>query len=177
MRNNTYIIQRELVKRRIHFLEDLKARLIKKSSPSGYKGNISYLDCDAIHGNGRTESETILLEILSVETEIAELKEYDKILEGHINHALAIVPQISNSKEMVWYLRDYCGLNLVEIADEIHLSYQRVKEISAQLNKEHKNEEYERQLIEDTIKKIDGKSNGELRHLLKELCQKVKQGL
>lgn len=175
MRNNTYIIQRELVKRRIHFLEDLKARLIKKSSPSGYKGNISYLDCDAIHGNGRTESETILLEILSVETEIAELKEYDKILEGHINHALAIVQQLSNSKEMVWYLRDYCGLNLVEIADEIHLSYDRVKHISQELNKEQGINE--NQLITDTIKWMDGKSDKEIHQLLKELCQKVKQGL
>ncbi len=175
MRNNTYIIRRELVKRRIHFLEDLKARLIKKSSPSGYKGNISYLDCDAIHGNGRTESETILLEILSVETEIAELKEYDKILEGHINHALAIVQQLSNSKEMVWYLRDYCGLNLVEIADEIHLSYDRVKHISQELNKEQGINE--NQLITDTIKWMDGKSDKEIHQLLKELCQKVKQGL
>lgn len=134
----TYMAELELERRRVENWQDELSRLIQHGGPGEIRAESSYLDADCIHGSGnRMDAITISQEIVRITNEINEIQgKIDRIAE-HLKRSRELVPLLNDNKKKVWYLRDYCGLNLVEIADEIHLSYQRVKEISAQLNKEH----------------------------------------
>lgn len=135
-----YMAEAELLEDQKKFLEKKLDRLIKQGGPGELRTDESYLDADNIHGSGsRKEAMTLLTQIFETQQELAEVKlELSRII-NTLNRAKELAQLLDDNKKKVRYLRDFCGMSLVEIADEINLSYDRVRHISQEINQELKN--------------------------------------
>lgn len=135
MKSNDYLTDKQVAEQRLDRLQRKRERILRNAGPSGLGSGTSYTDYDNIHGSSGQCAETVLEELMNVNYDIAE----SQAELSDINRCLAdifdIVRVASSSKTKVRYLRDTVGMPLRDIAMEIGLSYQRVKAISAELNK------------------------------------------
>ena len=135
--NLTYRAEQERIEERMKYLEDKRERIIKAGGPGAVNAETSYLDADNIHGSGnRMDAETLCRLLAEVNQELIECQKQYRTICRYLKAVEETVQLMQTSKDKVRYLRYYCGYNLPKIADIIGLSYQRVKEISAELSHE-----------------------------------------
>lgn len=132
-----YKQQIDTINERLDNLEKQRERLVQNSGPSEMVCERSYTDWDNIHmTGGRMSAETLVLRYLATNREIEKLVNEKNQLERNISKVLNVVPNLKHTRTKVWYLRDFCGMGLPEIAEELGLTYDYVREISANLEKE-----------------------------------------
>ena len=135
MRSNDYLTDKQAAEQRLDRLQRKRARILRNAGPSGLGNGTSYADYDSIHGSSGRCAETVLEELMNVNYDIADAQSELSDINRCLTDIFDIVRVASSSKTKVRYLRDTVGMPLRDIAMEIGLSYQRVKAISAELNK------------------------------------------
>lgn len=105
-------------------------RIKRRSGPKGVGGNTSYLDADAIHADHHHEAMTDLQQAYACKKAIDELEAEIVRLERSVGRIRNCVFSMDETTKKVIYLRDVCGLSLVDIAAELNLSYGYIKKIS-----------------------------------------------
>ncbi len=125
----------EILKEELAIEKRKLERIKRRSGPKGVGGNTSYLDADAIHADHHHEAMTDLQQVLACKAEIDEIEAEIAKLERSVGRIRNCVASLDETTKKVIYLRDVCGLSLVDIAAELDLSYGYVKNISAQNHK------------------------------------------
>lgn len=110
--------------------------LIGKGSPEGIKAERSYKDYDNIHGiGGRMSAETLISEVMRINKRIRELEEDNAQMKENCRKVENVLPYLKHNKSRVRYLRDYCGMSLLEISEMLDLSYQYIRRLAMEINK------------------------------------------
>lgn len=124
------LTDRDYIEKKRKRLMRKKANLLKHAGPSGEKSDVSYDDMPK--GTAQQhEAETICMELLHINSELAELDEQLQDLDDTI----VFIHQIADSdwpiKKKVIALRNDVGMKLVDIADLLCVSYEYVRHISS----------------------------------------------
>ncbi|MGN0194410.1 MAG: sigma factor-like helix-turn-helix DNA-binding protein [Pseudoramibacter sp.] len=120
----------EILKQELKMLRNKLARLQRQSGPRELRGGTSYCDADAIHADHHREAINVLEEILECKNDIDEIEKELNDLQAGIERVRECAESLKETDKKVVYLRDVCGLALVDIAVELDLSYGYVRNIS-----------------------------------------------
>ena len=120
----------EILKEELAIEKRKLARLQRQSGPHEIGGGTSYSDADAIHADHHREALNVLNEILECRIEIDEIQKELDALQVGVDRVRKCVESMQNTEKKIIYLRDVCGLALVDIAVELDLSYGHVRNVS-----------------------------------------------
>lgn len=130
----TYLYEIKQSQRRLESLTRELEKLAMDGAPSTPTFQTSYRDADAIKGSRkRHDVNDLACRIMALKAEIKEEQAYKEEVEVYLQNIEDFAIKTSNRRKAVYYLRDYAGYPLTVIADKLCLSYQRVKEISAEV--------------------------------------------
>lgn len=120
----------KILDQELKILKRKLARLQRQSGPHEIGGGTSYSDADAIHADHHREALSVLNEILECRIEIDEIQKELDALQIGVDRVRKCVESMQNTEKKIIYLRDVCGLALVDIAVELDLSYGYVRNVS-----------------------------------------------
>lgn len=120
----------EILKQELKMLKARLKRLQRQSGPREMGGGTSYSDADAIHADHHREAMSVLQEILEYKVEIDEIEKELDGLQAGVDRVRKCAESLEDTDKKIVYLRDVCGLSLVDIAVELDLSYGYVRRIS-----------------------------------------------
>lgn len=128
----SYKAELTVVEDRIAHLKQERDRLIKLSGPKGLTSPVY----DGIGGRGGYHPGAIetLNRIVVIENELEELRTRRARLTTMIDRVRRACEKMPLA-EKILYLRDHCGMNLAEIAEEIGMSYDYVRHVAAKMDK------------------------------------------
>lgn len=126
------------IRGRRHYLIQKRERLIRIAGPNAFGKGQSYLDADAIHADHHREAWSVSQEIIDVNTELKELREQEYALKHHLQEVKQVVDSDCDLNFKIRVLHDFIGLNLREVAEELGMSYDRVRHVAADLKRNAK---------------------------------------
>jgi DNA-directed RNA polymerase specialized sigma24 family protein len=123
------------IRDRRKFLQQKRKRLIGSAGPNAFGKGQSYLDADAIHADHHREAWSVSQEIIDVNTELKELREQEYELKHHLQEVMQVVDSDCDLNFKIRVLHDFIGLNLREVAEELGMSYDRVRHVAADIKR------------------------------------------
>ena len=121
----------EILRQELKMLKTRLKRLQRRSGPRGLSGGTSYCDADAIRSDHHREAMSVLREIAQCKADADEIEKELNQLQHGVDKVKRCVESLDSTDKKIVYLRDTCGLSLVDIAVELDLSYGYVRRISA----------------------------------------------
>ena len=130
----SYMADLEDVERRLVCLERELKRLSFSGAPKLSSYDRTYNDYDNIKGSGaHPEALDAALAVLEIKDSMQEAQEERERLMAYIKQLEDFAIKWPDNKRAVFYLREYAGFRLPEIAEKLCLSYDYVRVISAKV--------------------------------------------
>lgn len=125
------------IRDRRKFLTKKRERLIGSAGPNSYGKGQSYGDADAIRADHHQEAESVMTELMRVNRDLKDLRKYENDLNTHLDTIHAIVMSNNDLNFKIRVLHDAVGLNLREVAEELDMSYDYIRHVSAEMNEKN----------------------------------------
>lgn len=114
-------LELEITEIEIQRLKDLKVQLEKESA------SIPYTDL--------LEKKSVLKQIQSVQDALQEQTRIERLLKKNLAHIESIIPRLKGTQRKVFYLQQYLGLSLIEIAEMLDYDYDYIRHVAAKTRK------------------------------------------
>lgn len=114
-------LELEITEIEIQRLKDLKVQLEIESA------SIPYTDL--------LEKKSVLKQIQSVQDALQEQTRIERLLKKNLAHIESIIPRLKGTQRKVFYLQQYLGLSLIEIAEMLDYDYDYIRHVTAKTRK------------------------------------------